>query len=329
MGMISISIVIPVYNAQKYLNKCFECLMNQSFTDFEAIFIDDGSIDASGAILDGFAEKDLRIRVVHQKNGGASAARNTGLGIATGKYISFIDADDLFHKDYLKSLYEAAEETDADIVQCGYKRVTENECDNFAFTTMNAEMSGNEKCFSNTEFLNKIYTSEAVDSIVLWNKIYRREIFDGILFHEGIMFEDELFSAKVIYAASKIVRISQVLYFYLYNEESVMNRTYSYRMLDILTALQLRMDFYKEHGLKSLYEKDSYKYLYKILLNYYEIDKLSDEHKDVLKDLKNKYWKKYAESLSFQWSLKRKAMMFFFGLFPKKYMAFYRFRNRK
>ncbi len=323
-----ISIIIPVYNAEKYLNNCFTCLQRQSFNDFEVFWIDDGSTDSSGQMIDTFAQKDKRMQAIHKKNGGASTARNVGLSKASGDYICFVDADDSIHPDYLKILYETINQSGCDIVQCGYKRSTQEELEITTDGKQSKNLPEEIQYFTNIEFLNKIYTSEAVDTIVLWNKIYRREILTGLSFFEGIMFEDEVFSAKAIYRASKIGQIEDVLYYYLYNEESVMNRNYSYRMLDILKALQLRMEFYQEHDLKDLYERDGYKCLYKILLNYYEIDRLPDKHREILKELRKKYWEKYKEALSFKWSWKRKLLMFFFGIFPKRYMKFYQWRNR-
>lgn len=314
-----ISVVIPVYNVEQYVRDCIYCLKKQTYANFEAILIDDGSTDASGQILDAEAADDERFIVIHKENGGAAEARNYGLDKCSGEYICFVDSDDLFANDYLEILLKAALENQCDIVQCNYERVSNR--------PLNLENNGcdlalNVKMLSNRQMLERIYTGANVDTIVLWNKIYKRELFDKVRFPVGIMFEDEVLSAKIVYKADRIGLIDNVLYYYYYNDQGVMHKEYSIRKLDVLTALQLRMDFYKENGLNDLYQKDSYKYLYKILQNYYQIHHNMTDNRNLKKDIMKKYWDKYRESINFEWTIKRKAAMFFFGVFPLTYSWF-------
>ena len=126
-----ISIITPVYKVEAYLPRCVDSILNQSFQDFELILVDDGSPDQSGMICDRFAEEDNRIRVIHQVNGGAAAARNTGLDAASGEWITFVDSDDWVHPDYLRLLFETACLNDTDVSVCKYQTVSE-QSDEFA-----------------------------------------------------------------------------------------------------------------------------------------------------------------------------------------------------
>ena len=316
---IKISIVIPVYNVERYIKDCISCLHQQTYTNFEAIFVDDGSMDSSGKILDLAAKGDERFVVIHKENGGAAEARNYGLDKCSGEYICFIDADDLFDKDYLEILLETALKHNCDIVQCGYQKVQQREVPK---TDDKRTTIKNVRIISNVQMLNNIYSSANVDTIVLWNKIYKKALFENVRFPVGIMFEDEVLSAEIAYKATRIGLIDSVLYYYYYNDQGVMHKEYSIRKLDILTALQLRMDFYKENELNDLYQKDSYKYLYKILQNYYQIHQNMADNSKLKKDIMKKYWSKYKESVGFDWTLKRKAAMLFFGMFPLTYSWF-------
>jgi len=313
---IKISIVIPVYNVEQYIRECIYCLKHQTYTNFEAIFVDDGSKDASGQILDAEATEDERFVVIHKENGGAAEARNYGLDRCSGDYICFIDADDLFDNEYLEVLLDAALKFDCDIVQCGYAKTQKRELPE---SGDKSSITENVCIVSNLQMLNRIYSSANVDTIVLWNKIYKKGLFENVRFPVGIMFEDEVFSAKIAYKAVNIGIIDDVLYYYYINDKGVMHREYSLRKLDILKALQLRMDFYIKNGLTDLYQKDSYKYLHKILQNYYQIHHNMPDGRMLKKDIMKKYWDKYKESLRFEWKWKRKAAMLFFGIFPLSY----------
>lgn len=117
-----VSVVVPVYNVEKYLCRCIDSILNQTFTDFELILADDGSTDSCGAICDAYAAKDSRVKVIHRKNGGVSAARNTGLDAAEGEYIAFVDSDDYIDRDFLQVLVSAMEEVNADVVVSNYRK---------------------------------------------------------------------------------------------------------------------------------------------------------------------------------------------------------------
>ncbi len=163
--------------------------------------------------------------------------------------------------------------------------------------------------------------------VVAWNKLYKRSLFENLRYKEGLIHEDEAICAMIYYQAKKVAVTNEKLYNYrVDNSGSIMGENYSLKHLDMLKALEMRMEFYSSKKLSDYYEKDSFKYLYKILLNIVDIKKAENiSQKDtVIKELKQKYWSKYKESLGFDWSIKRKIGMCFFGLFPRMYLLRYK-----
>ncbi len=313
-----ISVIVPIYNVEEYLNKCLDSILHQTFTNYELILIDDGSTDSSSQIADEYAVKDDRIRVIHKKNGGLSDARNYGLDKATGKYICFIDSDDWIEETYLEELLHLAKEQEADIVICDYLK-------NSGDISVTQPAEPDIVIQSGTDAIDNIYGSRYGEYVVAWNKLYRKEIFDNLRYPVGMIHEDEAIFGEIFCRASKVVRTERILYNYrTNNSSSIMSSEFSIKRLDIIKALEMRMGTFTRQGLKGYYEKDSFKYLYKILLNIVELKKLEGQHSDIIKELKKKYWTKYRESLGFNWSIKRKVGMFFFGIYPKAYLLRYK-----
>lgn len=316
-----ISLITPVYNAERFIPNCVQYVLQQTFIEFEWIIINDGSNDNSRLLLEQYAKQDNRIRVISIENGGAARARNVGLNAANGQYICFLDVDDCIRPEFLQILYEGIISSRCDIVQCAYTKVTVTDYrdNNIKWGRLNDTTV--KTLYSNIQMLEQIYTDKAVDTIVIWNKIYKKELFYSLCFPEGIMFEDEVFSAQILYRARKVGMVESVLYYYTQNPQSVMHCKYNIKKLDILKALKLRMEFYKQNGLDELYHKDVFKYIYKILQNYCE---LSDkDYNELRKKLRKDYWKRYHEGLSFNWSHKRKIAFFIFGIFPSLYKRYY------
>lgn len=174
----TISVIIPVYKVESYIRECIDAVIDQSYRDLEIILVDDGSPDNCGKICDEYAEKDGRIKVIHQKNAGLSAARNSGLEAASGAYIGFVDSDDYPETDMFESLYRSMTESGSDISVCGVKKFGNEK---------KSEFYG-KKLAGRTDFM-KLLLSEEVKSYV-WNKLYKREMFCRIRFPEGELFED-------------------------------------------------------------------------------------------------------------------------------------------
>lgn len=215
-----ISIIVPVYNVEQYLEKCIGSILEQSFTDFEIILVNDGSKDNSGVICDTYAERDDRISVIHKENGGLSSARNVGLDLAVGEYISFIDSDDWIDKEMFSILYNNSILYDADIVAGNIAEISKSG----KIRTFNQDLVDillNREQAMNELYLNRKLTYSAC------NKIYRRFLFDGLRYKEGIVFEDMDLSYKIIHKAERIFYTSKTIYFYRYNDESILRRRFN------------------------------------------------------------------------------------------------------
>ena len=313
-----ISVIVPIYNVEKYLNKCLDSILQQTFTDYELILVDDGSTDTSEKIADEYAAKDDRITVIHKQNGGLSDARNCGLDKATGKYICFIDSDDWIEDTYLEELLSLAKNNEADIVICNYLKNSGDKSISQPSDPGIVDQTGKEA-------IDNLYGSRYGEYVVAWNKLYRKEIFENLRYPVGMIHEDEAIFGEVFCRASKVTRTERILYNYRTNNStSIMSSEFSLKRLDIIKALEMRMDTYLRYGFGDYYEKDSFKYLYKILLCVIELKKRESENYDAIKELKHKYWIKYKESMGFSWSLKRKVGMFLFGLCPRAYLIRYK-----
>ena len=237
--MALISVIVPIYGVEKYLNKCVESIVCQTYRELEIILVDDGSLDNCGAICDEWAKKDKRIKVVHKENGGLSDARNAGLPIATGELISFIDSDDYIEPTFFETLYNVMQQSGADIAECGTRYVSENGEE----LKIRASQDGE---FDTITALKKLINEQGLYQTV-WNKLYRREVIDGILFAKGKYNEDEFWTYKVFDRAKKIVSVEQSLYNYLQRGSSIIGVGYNIRRLDGLDALYERMQYLSKY----------------------------------------------------------------------------------
>ena len=219
--MAEVSIIVPVYNVEKYLERCLDSLINQTFKDIEIICIDDGSIDNSGKILDEYAAKDSRLKVIHQNNAGQAAARNNGMKIASGRYISFVDSDDWVDKDFIEKLYDAIIRNDADIAAASIIRKRQNSEKYRVHYT-------EEKCLETLS--DKIAVCNIPKCCYVWNKLYKKEIIADWQFKAGVYFEDVLWLPEVIKKSGKIVTVPNVNYFYRVNSSSIVKKHPSTRL---------------------------------------------------------------------------------------------------
>ena len=216
-----VSVIIPVYNVENYVEKTLKSVINQTYKDLEIIVIDDGSTDRSPEIVDRIAQTDERIRVVHAKNGGVSAARNKGLDIAKGRYIGFVDSDDYIEPDMYEKMVDAAEKNNCDIVQC-------------AFYSGDIDKSSKECEEGGTygrrqALINSLKTAGGT----IWNKLFSSDVLSGVRFREGLkMGEDRLFSIDSFLKCEKLVVIEDVLYHYVLREDSVVHSKVSRKNID-------------------------------------------------------------------------------------------------
>lgn len=225
-----LSIIVPVYKVENYLPKCIDSILAQTFTDFELILVDDGSPDDCPALCDAAAEKDARVRVIHQKNGGLSAARNAGLDAARGAWIGFVDSDDYIAPEMYEVLYQAVQSTGADLALCDYAEVDEagTPC-----PQMHVSLSGRE--LTGQELLKR---ASGLMVQLAWNKLYRRAIFTQLRYPEGKLNEDLFLIPEVCLQIQKAVVVPKALYYYVQRGGSIMSGNKTLRHFDAAEAAQ-------------------------------------------------------------------------------------------
>lgn len=233
-----ISVIIPVYRVEQYLDFCLQSITGQTYQNLEIILVEDGSPDNSGAICDAWAEKDRRIRVIHQKNAGGGPARNAALDVATGELLAFVDSDDYIAPDMFCHLYENMKKTGADVSECDF-----------------LETAGNDAVFPEEKGTVSVYTREEAmrhhirDTIfrqLIWNKLYRRELSEGVRFPSGTKIDDEYFTYRLLANAGKLVRSTKVCYAYRQQQSSVMHQQFSLKRVEALQAKQQRLVFLEQ-----------------------------------------------------------------------------------
>lgn len=230
-----ISIIVPIYNVEAYLEKCIESILAQDYTPLEIILVNDGATDGSGEICDKYAKQYENITALHKKNGGLSSARNAGMEIMQGEYISFIDSDDYIAPDMISTLYADLTQNNADISCTSAYNVYPNK------TIAN----------SNLNSLLILSKQEALDCFLFnnyltpcaWGKLYKRELWNNIKFPEGRLFEDQLTTYKVIDLAQKVVFNPSPKYFYLKREGSIGHSSFNEKTYDLYKAINEEYDF--------------------------------------------------------------------------------------
>ena len=215
-----VSVVVPIYNVKKFLKDCFSSIVTQTYKNLEIILVDDGSTDESGDLADELASTDNRAVVIHKENGGLSSARNAGIKKATGEFITFIDSDDIIHNEFVEVLIRNLLLYNADVAQCNNSRNRSH------LGTSNRSIS----VLTGEEAFVKMMNYKII-SPTAWAKIYRKDLFDNksLLFAVGRMHEDTASLYKIIYQAKKIVVVPDVMYWYRYNANSIMNANYTKR----------------------------------------------------------------------------------------------------
>ena len=241
--MPKVSIIIPVYNVEEYLEKCLNSVINQTLTDIEIICINDGSTDNSLLILENFARNDKRIIILNQENKGQSAARNNGLKIATGEFIGFVDSDDWIDLNYYEVLYNFAKKHEADIAVCGIIKVLEHK---------NEIYLKFEKEKTETVARKKYQLANIPKNCYVVNKIYNRKALlkSGVEFEEGVMYEDIEWTHKVLYLLGKMVSVSYVNYFYRDNCNSTVRTRNEKYYKDCSRAFLKSLDFIQRNNIK-------------------------------------------------------------------------------
>lgn len=237
-----ISVIVPIYKVEEYLEECIQCLIAQTYENLEIILVDDGSPDSCGEICDRWAQKDKRIRVIHKENGGLSDARNAGMKVAKGEWIGFVDSDDVVHPEMYERLLAMMKETNSDIGCCNLTRDLKS-CNVSHKEDMAAK---NCKIFSSVEALESLLRLETI-SVTVWNKLYKKESIGGLEFPKGKYHEDEFWTYLVLSRAKRVVYMDMPFYGYRERGESITTQKYTSRHLDFLDARSERLEYMEKH----------------------------------------------------------------------------------
>ena len=234
-----ISVIVPVYKVEPYLDKCISSIVNQTYKNLEIILVDDGSPDNCPAMCDAWADKDSRIRVIHKTNGGLSDARNAGMTVAIGELMAFVDSDDWIAPDMYEHLYRRLAEDNSDIAACGVQMIWEAKTPSRALTR-----EGN--CVLNQEEAMRAIIEESWLKQPVWYKLYKTALVRDILFPKGKYHEDVFWSYQAVGRAQKVSVSDRIGYYYLQRGDSIMGEGYSLKRLDAVEAKVQRCAYIQE-----------------------------------------------------------------------------------
>lgn len=227
--MPKISVIVPVYKVEEYIHRCVDSILNQTFSDFEIILVDDGSPDVCGKICDEYAKKDTRIKVVHKRNGGLSDARNVGFTYAEGEYTIFIDSDDYIEKDMLEYLYDNISQYNADMSTCGAYDVFDDRIEQ-------KEVIEEFVCSGEDAFgyiLKGIHIRGEI-----WNKLIKTNLINDLQFPKGKLYEDIFFTSQMMQRIKKVCVGTKPKYYYVHRSESITGKPYRPQLQDIIEAYE-------------------------------------------------------------------------------------------
>lgn len=233
-----ISVIVPVYKVEDYLDQCVQSIVSQTYADLEIILVDDGSPDDCPAMCDAWAERESRIKVIHKKNGGLSDARNAGMAIARGEYLAFVDSDDWIESDILRLSLQCSKENNADIVAFGVDWIYSDHKENPH--PLHAAV------YYGTDNIVRTYFQSCMVRTTVWNKLYKSSILNDIRFPEGRLHEDEFFTYRVLAKANVAAVIDTIGYHYRQRSDSIMG-TYNLRHLDALEAMKEKAEFLSQN----------------------------------------------------------------------------------
>lgn len=240
--MPEISVIVPVYKVQQYLQQCIESILVQTFEDFDLILVDDGSPDDCGSICDKYAETDRRIHVIHQRNAGLSAARNTGINwsyeYSCSKWITFIDSDDWIDSRYLEVLYNVALKCNVDVSICAYHEIGErSSVDRGSFS------DGDGTVWKTEDF----YFQHRVNATVAWGKLYNKSLFETYRYPVGKLHEDEFLTYQILFSRVYVGVTKEKLYYYFMNEKGIMKSWNKNKRMDLKEAYTQQIAYFESH----------------------------------------------------------------------------------
>mgnify|MGYP000365823139 FL=1 len=233
-----ISVIVPVYNVEQYLERCVDSIISQTYTNLEIILVNDGSTDNSGKLCDELAKKDERIRVIHKENGGLSDARNRGIDEAESDLVGFIDSDDYIDSDMYEVLLKNLNNTDADLSMCALYDVYNN--------TPEAQVTNKETWKLSSEQAIKMVMEAKILSVTAVNKLYRKSLFTDLKFEVGKIAEDAFIMIKLLDKCEKIVATNEKKYYYVHRENSITTQKFSTKFLNVIEAYEQNSNIISE-----------------------------------------------------------------------------------
>ena len=275
-----ISIIIPIYKVEQYLDKCIQSIINQTYKNLQIILVNDGSPDNCGKICDEYALKDNRIEVIHKINGGLSDARNVGIGRAKGKYIGFVDSDDYIEKDMYENMYNLLEERNADVCICNFYNVIEN--NNIIKNPNNGIQE-----YNKIDILKEILLDKQIQSYA-WNKLYKSELFDNVKYPVGKKYEDIGTTFYILEKCNKVVVTDLPKYYYLNRIDSIVNNLSEQTVIDYVDLINERYD-YIENKYSELRRYNIYYLARTLITAYADLQKLKKPGKEIIEKLDNLY----------------------------------------
>ncbi len=270
-----ISVIIPVYNVEKYINRCVDSVIHQSYTNLEIILVDDGSPDNCPTICDNYSKQDSRIKVIHKKNGGLSDARNVGIDASNGKYITFVDSDDWIPQNSIMTLYNNIKINDADI-SSGTIMETYKKNINKKIVSGNRKTYNTEQAMEELLYLHRFSNSAS-------GKLYKKTLFNNIRYPLGKHYEDLATTYKVFDLAKKVVGTDEIVYFYFQNSNSIMHKKYDRRRLESYEFAKKQLQFIKKEYPK-ITKAAIFRLFYEILMILYDMPLFSEDKKIIMHD---------------------------------------------
>ena len=306
-----ISVIIPIYKVENYLNRCVNSVVKQTYKNLEIILVDDGSPDNCPKLCDDWAKKDNRIRVIHKENGGLSDARNAGIDIATGRYICFVDSDDFIHSGYVEILFKNIEKEKADLAICSFEKVYGNAKVEESLDNKVTKVEGD-------DIFKALLTGNNVDFVVAWSKLYKKELFNNLRFDVGRLHEDEFIVHKILLKCKKVVYTSAKLYYYQQRQDSIMGaEEFTSRNLDAFYAIEQRYNYFKD----TKWQQVAIEQLLGEIENLYYIAKKRGADKQILKFLKQQF------NFYFKQNKNKKLSQWLFKFCPKLYYFLKKIKN--
>ena len=279
----AISVIVPIYRVEKYLPACIDSILNQTFTDFELILVDDGSPDRCPEICDETAKRDARVRVIHQANAGLSAARNAGIEVAHGAWLSFVDSDDFLAPDFLETLHDAAVRAGADCALCGVQLTDE------AGQKIGQPLSVADGVRTGRSILETLCRASEIPYLVAWNKLYRRDVFQTLRYPVGMQNEDTYLAAELFDTVQTVICVSKPMYFYRQRADSIMRSTVTLRNLDEMWAFEHCFAYFEARGLEALMPDAEKKMFAKLTGVFYRLPK-EERQSDAVRQAKKAQW---------------------------------------